>query len=215
LLLIRHGQSAPYVSGQPFDLVDGHGDPHLTDLGHQQAQWLADRLASEPIDAIYVSSLSRTHQTAAPLAERLDLTPRVEPDLREVFLGQFEGGLLRELSADGDPLVRQMKQQGEWSVVPGAETNEAFTARTVGAVTGIAQAHPDELVAVVCHGGVIGAVLGWALGIGARDLVGARHTSVSHLWVGQPVDDPASWTLRLYNDGGHAGMLTTDHQLAD
>ena len=48
----------------------------------------------EPIDAIYVTTLRRTHETAAPLAARLGITPIEEPDLREVFLGEWEGGHL-------------------------------------------------------------------------------------------------------------------------
>ena len=66
ILLIRHGQSEPYRPAVPFPLVDGHADPALTPNGHEQAQHLADRLATAGIDAIYVSSLRRTAQTAAP-----------------------------------------------------------------------------------------------------------------------------------------------------
>ena len=48
----------------------------------------AHRLAGERIDAIYVTSLRRTGQTAAPLAAKLGLTPHVERQLREVGLGE-------------------------------------------------------------------------------------------------------------------------------
>ena len=73
ILLIRHGQSEPYVPGTPFPLVEGHADPALTPAGQEQAALLADRLATARIDAIYVSTLRRTAQTAAPLAARLGL----------------------------------------------------------------------------------------------------------------------------------------------
>ncbi len=53
---------------KPFPLVDGHADPELADNGREQAQRLAQRLAKVPIDALYVTSLCRTAQTAAPLA---------------------------------------------------------------------------------------------------------------------------------------------------
>ena len=46
-----------------------------------------------------MTTLRRTHETAAPLAARLGLTPIVEPDLREVHLGEWEG----ELTASGWP----------------------------------------------------------------------------------------------------------------
>ena len=41
--------------------------------------------------ALFVTPLARTQQTAAPLADELALEPLVEPDLREVYLGDWEG----------------------------------------------------------------------------------------------------------------------------
>ena len=78
ILLVRHGQSAPYREGEPFPLVDGQGDPPLSPLGEWQAEQVGERLSGVEIDAIYVTTLQRTHQTAAPLAARLGLEPRLE-----------------------------------------------------------------------------------------------------------------------------------------
>ena len=66
--------------------------------GLEQAELVAERLVStgERIDAVYVTTLQRTAQTAAPLLARTGMTASVEPDLREVFLGDWEGGLLRQ-----------------------------------------------------------------------------------------------------------------------
>src|SRR5690606_40381569 len=55
--------------------------------GVEQAERLGERLGGEHFDAIYVTTLRRTVQTAEPLARRLGLEPRVEPGLREVHLG--------------------------------------------------------------------------------------------------------------------------------
>lgn len=214
VLLVRHGQSSPYVTGLPFPLVDGHGDPPLTALGHHQAELAAQRLAGEPITAIYVSSLTRTQQTAAPLAARLGLTPTVEPDLREVFLGEGEGGHFRQMSAENHPAVLAMRAQREWGVIPGAETNQQLEARTVGAVELIAQRHPDQMVAVFCHGGVIAAIVGHAIGVGPFIFHGSRHTGISHLVVNPPHVDER-WIVRSFNDGGHAGTLAADHPVPE
>src|SRR5690606_32785120 len=81
VVLVRHGESAPHVPGRPFALRDGHGDPPLSELGRWQAEQVGERLKDEAITAIYVSTLVRTHQTAAPLAAHLGLEPVVEPDL--------------------------------------------------------------------------------------------------------------------------------------
>ena len=226
ILLIRHGQSAPYVPGKPFPLIDGHGDPPLTELGHYQAELVGRRLAAEPINKIYVSTLTRTHQTAAPLAKLMAMEPEVEPDLREVFLGDAEGGLLREMFATNHPIAQKIRITGEWGSIPNAETNAQFMARTVGAVKRIAERHPDEMVALFCHGGVIAAVLAYAANTQPRSFSGARHTSVNHLviqrWPDAPDSAPAprgnqrslddhDWIIRSFNDGSHAGHLTGDH----
>ena len=212
VLLIRHGQSQDYDPATPFPLVDGHGDPPLSTLGQYQAELVGARLAAEPITAMYVSTLTRTHQTAAPLAKRLGLTPSVEPGLREVFLGEGEGGRFREMSANNHPAALASREKSEWGEIPGAETNQQLTDRTVAAVRRIAQAHPEQMVAAFCHGGVIAAVVGHAMGLGAMAFLGARHTSISHLVVEGSGIDPSDWTLRLFNDGSHAGSLTGDEQ---
>src|SRR6476620_9810683 len=95
LLLVRHGESEPAVEGQPFELLNGQGDPALSPEGAAEAELVGERLESEHIDAIYVSTLRRTAETAAPLARRIGITPVPDDDLREVFLGEWEGGIFR------------------------------------------------------------------------------------------------------------------------
>lgn len=204
VLLVRHGESAPFVPGRPFDLVDGHADPALSELGRWQADRVADRLQSEDIAAIYVSTLQRTHQTAAPLAERLGIEPVVVPDLREVHLGEWEGGLYREKVANGDPVTEVMYREERWDAIPGAESNAALTARTVGAIEQLHQAHPDQMIVAVVHGGVIGALVGHA----ARAqrgfaFVGADNGSIHHLVVTE-----TRWMIRRYNDTGHLDSMS-------
>ena len=94
ILFVRHGQSEPAVEGRPFSLVEGQGDPALSPDGQVQAAQVCARLAHDGVDAIYVTPLRRTAQSAERLSEALGLPCVVEPGLREVFLGEWEGGLL-------------------------------------------------------------------------------------------------------------------------
>ncbi len=200
ILLVRHGESAPEVPGRPARQVDGHGDPPLAPGGRRQAELVGARLAALPIAAIYVTTLQRTHETAAPLARRLGLTPIVEPDLREVHLGEWEGSF-RQRIAEGGPVVAQMVREGRWDVIPGAEPAAAFAARTTAAIDRIARAHPDQRVAVVCHGGVIGQVLATASrGGNAFAFSGADNASISELII-----DGDRQVLRRFNDTAHLG----------
>lgn len=198
LLVVRHGESAPARPGQQFALADGHGDPELAPEGRWQAEQLGVRLAKEDIHAIYVTSLRRTHETARPLATRLGLEPVVERDLREVFLGEWEGGMYRQKAAEGDPLFLKAMKEGEWGHIPGAETSAELRERSVAAIERIVQQHPDERVVVVSHGGVIGCLLGHSTGARPLAFIGADNASISHIVVSD-----GNWILRRFNDTGH------------
>jgi len=208
LLLVRHGESAPARAGEEFVLADGHGDPPLDPIGEEQARRVADRLieSREPIAAIYVTTLRRTHQTAAPLARRLGMEVRVEPDLREVHLGEWEGGHFRKHVAEGHPIALEMMAKGRWDVIPGAEPDEAFSARVRGAVRRIAATHPDQTVVVVSHGGTIGRIIGEAVRspMGFA-FIGADSASISHVVVAGD-----RWIVRRFNDTAHLGMVFTE-----
>lgn len=200
ILLVRHGESAPARDDRPFELVDGHGDPQLHPEGREQAERVAERLADEPIRAIYVTNLRRTAETAAPLAARLGIGPVVEADLREVHLGEWEGGAYRRHLAEGHPVARRVFAEERWDVIPGAEARSVFDGRVRVALGRIAERHPDEAVAVFTHGGVIASLLAQATGSRPFAFVGADNASISLLVVGG-----GRWTLRGFNDTGHLG----------
>src|SRR4051794_8222884 len=157
IVLIRHGASADAIPGQPFDLIDGHGDPPLSPVGQEQARAVAERLAAEPLGAVFVTGLTRTVQTAAPLAERLGIEPTVVPELREVKLGDWEGGEFRIRAQSGDPIAIRAVTEERWDVIPGAETMEVLADRVRrGIDTIIERTGPDRVAAAVVHGGGIG-----------------------------------------------------------
>lgn len=70
LLLIRYGQTPSNVAGLLDTRIPG---PGLTDLGRRQAEALPALLAEEGIGALLVSTMRRTHESAAPLAAALPL----------------------------------------------------------------------------------------------------------------------------------------------
>jgi probable phosphoglycerate mutase len=200
VILVRHGESEPAVLGVEFPKVDGHGDPALAPQGVEQAALVGERLRHERLDAVYVTTLRRTVETAAPLLAFTGLTAAVEPDLREVHLGEWEGGTFRHKVAEGDPIVARMFTEQRWDVIPGAEPAETFSDRVRGAIVRIAATHPDQRVAVFTHGGVIGQALALASGAQPFTFVGCDNASISHIVV-----SPDRWTVRRVNDTGHLG----------
>lgn len=198
ILLIRHGETQAAKRGEMFPMIDGQGNPALRPEGEAQALAVGERLRSEPIDAIYVTTMQRTHQTAAPLAAALGITPLVEADLREVFLGDWDGGEFRFRAAENDPAFIRAREKECWGELPGAETFVELQTRVVRGLRRIAAAHPDQLVAVVVHGGVVGAALAAATGSRNFGFNGADNGSISRV-----VIHGEQMILRGFNDVSH------------
>ncbi len=204
LLLIRHGESEAARPGQSFAMKDGHGDPALHENGLIQAQAVGECLKNEPLSALYVTTLRRTHQTAAPLAAHLGLTPIVEADLREVFLGDWDGGEYRIRATQGDPAFARANKAQEYGEFPGAETTAALHARVRAGLLRIAGRHPDQRVGVVVHGGVIGAAMSIATGAAPFAFNGAANCSISRIVIlGEEM------TVRGFNDVTHLARTAT------
>lgn len=153
ILFLRHGQTPANVLGTLDTAAPG---PGLTDLGTRQAEAVVDALGHERIAAIYVSRLRRTHDTAAPLAATLGLTPIELPGTHEVEAGDLEG------LADHDAVRGYMTTVFAWGdgdlgrAMPGGPDGHAFFRRFDADIERIAAEHPDEAtVVVVSHGAAI------------------------------------------------------------
>jgi probable phosphoglycerate mutase len=126
LILVRHGQTPANVDGILESTVPG---PGLTALGHEQAEELVEALADEKIDAIFVSSMIRTHLTAAPLVAARSIEPSVRDGLREIAAGDVEG------NTDEASVHQYVHTLLEWCAgeldvrMPGAETGHEVIAR--------------------------------------------------------------------------------------
>ena len=201
LLLIRHGQSASIAEGGTFPLLDGQDDPELSPHGREQAERVAVCLGHEQLAAIYVSPLRRTMETAAPLARRLELTPVVDPDLREVFFGEWEGGPFRQKMADKDPLALRMIDEERWDVIPGAESLSSVHERLNRAVRRIAATHPGGRVAVFGHGGTIATVLALAAASRPFAFIATDNAAISVVLI-----TPERWMVRGFNNTSHLNL---------
>jgi probable phosphoglycerate mutase len=200
VLLVRHGASQDAIPGESFEMLQGHADPALSPIGEEQAQAVGARLARTPPDALFITTLRRTAQTAQPLIDATGLEPTVIPDLAEVRLGEWEGGALRVRTAQGDPLVATIFEQQRWDVIPGAEPAEEFADRVrSGLLQVVEETGPGRIAAAVVHGGVIGELARQATGAPRLAFVHAENTSISHL----VVFGDGRWLLRSFNDTAH------------
>jgi probable phosphoglycerate mutase len=201
IVFVRHGASAPAVPGEPHELADdGRGDPPLAPEGEEQALAVAERLADEPLRALFVSGLRRTVQTAAPLVQRLGLEPVEVPQLREIHLGDWEGGEFRIRMAQGDPEAMRAVAEERWDAIPGAEPMDAFAERVrAGVLAVVAGTGPGVVGAAVVHGGVIGEICRQATASRAFAFVHAENCSLTRL----VVFGDGRWLLRAFNETTH------------
>ncbi len=202
VVLVRHGASQAHVPGERFPTIEGgHSDPPLSPEGEQQARRVGARLAAgPPPHALFVTPLQRTGQTAAPLMAATGLEPTVVPELREVHLGEWEGGELRVRLTHGDPLIGELFAQERWSVIPGAEDQEAYAARVgAGLERVVAAAGPGTSVVAVVHGGVIGELCRQATGSRGFAFIHADNCSITRL----VVFADGRRLLRSFNDTSH------------
>ena len=197
-ILARHGASEPYIPGKLFPLIDGHGDPALSGEGQLQAVLLGRRLASEKVDAVYITNLRRTAQTAAPFLAASGLQAGVVRDLREIYLGDWEGGRLREFAAQLHPAWAKVVADGEWGHIPNAETSAQLQNRCVAALQQLHALHASQRVLCVVHGGVIGALLAYAAGGKGRAFDGSDNCSLHSVVV-----LGTTWQIRRFNDTAH------------
>jgi len=165
---VRHAETVWNASGR----IQGQADPPLSEGGRAQCQAVADRLAAVSIQAIFSSDLVRARETAAAIALRHPgLEARLDPDLREINLGQWEGADRKSLKRDWPDLFAAWRVRPSWDLVPGGEGAAAFKARTIDAVGRAAAAvAPDQTVAVVTHIGVVRTLLSTMVGADAGEL---------------------------------------------
>ncbi len=146
---IRHGESEGNVSDYISTTVPG---PGLTPTGQTEAQNVSAKLQAQGIDPfsfdnLYTSTMIRTQQTAAPLADELEKTPivigtfnpldpRSPAGIQEIYAGVFEN--TSQVSGIGRVFYGLMPLG--WAVglrflrIPGAEDGNEFDARVDAAL---------------------------------------------------------------------------------
>jgi broad specificity phosphatase PhoE len=159
LLLVRHGET----DWNRDNRFQGHADPPLNDLGHEQAAELAAALAGEELTAVYSSPLRRALETADPLAAPRGFAAVPVEGLQEVDVGSWEGLTRAEVEARFPEQFRRWLAHGQgWT---DGETYEQMGERVIASLRELANRHQGDRIAAVTHGGPIRAALALAAGI--------------------------------------------------
>jgi probable phosphoglycerate mutase len=193
LILVRHGQTDANVSRALDSRPPGFP---LNALGHEQAERVGQRLADEPIAAVYASVAPRAQQTAAPIAAAHGLDVQVVEHIHEIFCGNYEGRSDHESRVTFDEAYRHWRDGELDERIVGGESAAEVRDRVLPVLDRLWRDHAargDEAFVVVSHGA--------AIQISVRSLLGLYKTTRYVPNTGRVVLVPSAYT----DDGGVAG----------
>lgn len=172
LLLIRHGESR----GNASHRMQGRLDEPLTERGREQSCRLAERLQgwsikhTEPISAVYSSTLARAYQTASILVQCWGVPLVLDKRLCERDIGALQGLTWPEVETRYPQVAQTMRQKWTAHTLPGGESVFQLTDRMWQAITGIVDrsrnGNGGRCVAIVSHGAAINAYFNRLMGRG-------------------------------------------------
>ncbi|MBQ2259967.1 MAG: histidine phosphatase family protein [Loktanella sp.] len=168
LFLVRHGESIWNATRR----LQGQADMPLSDRGLAQVKALAPLIGRLAPDVVLTSDLQRAMQTAQGLGYP---AAKPEPRLREINVGDWTGQAISTLNPE------QYKRWRAGTYAPeGGEQWPTFLARTC-AVVAETQNAGQSTTLIVCHGGVIRALLDGLIGLPPHRLLPVGPASLTVL----------------------------------
>ncbi|MGC5776246.1 histidine phosphatase family protein [Paenibacillus pabuli] len=158
IILIRHGTTAWNLEKRYL----GHTDIGLLPKAEQELSLLREELSSVTWDALYCSDLLRCRQTLIQIAPSQAGQAKLDPRLREIDFGQWEGLTYDQLK--DNPQYRDWVDAPQKVTPPSGEPWTAFAARidsfleeSLLSFTPILYSRNTDMpkIAVITHGGVI------------------------------------------------------------
>lgn len=141
LILSRHGETEE----NKLHIMQGQLPGHLSELGKQQAEALAEMLDKEELDVIVCSDLARSYDTAMAVARRKGLQPVATPLLREMDWGVYTGKVADEM---------------DFTTLPeSVETIDALYKRAGDFVNFLKKEFPGKRILAIGHGGFNRAII--------------------------------------------------------
>lgn len=202
-LLLRHGQS----EWNAVRRWQGLADSPLTDLGRDQAIACGSvlRALTDEFTAVWSSPLSRAHETARIIADRLGLgSVATQPDLREADAGEWQGLMTHEIEAAYPGFLEARRRP------PTFEPGDQVVGRALATLGAIARSSGDGTnVVIATHSGVIRSLVRH---LGAHD---ERIPNLGGVWLemfaGSTTDTTVSFDLgdRFDPGDGFDGVAVT------
>ncbi len=155
IYITRHGETHWNTERR----MQGQNNSPLTVLGEKQAGWLSKKLKDASIDVIYSSSLMRALSTAYILRDHREIQVIPNNDLREIYLGCWQGRLTEDVEREYPEQHRCFWKAAQDYVPVDGESFLELTERVKKCFDEILSSHPDENVLIVAHAVVLKALL--------------------------------------------------------
>lgn len=199
--LVRHGETSWNLERR----IQGQTESTLTDLGNEQAIAISATLKDTPFDCAYASSSIRARDTALHILQHHALELTLEDQLREIFLGAWEGNLYEEIKIQ-DP-INHGHFFGDASQfnVEGAETFLQTQQRAVAAMEKIIAQEQGKTILLVSHGVWIKSILTYIENRELRDfwlppkMTNCCHSILQH-------DGSDNFSLKNFKIEQYAGL---------
>jgi broad specificity phosphatase PhoE len=177
IYLVRHGQTDDNIQNK----MQGWKDTPLNDFGRSQARKLIDFFKDESIQVIYASDLSRAYETARIIAEPLELNVFLDKQLREMYLGSWEGRSWQEIEAEFAYFFGKPENEKNALSIHEGESYIEFQKRCHKSFERLTQRHETFDMIIVTHSGYIREVIAYILKLNQqqKDAIPILNCSVS------------------------------------
>jgi len=169
--IVRHGETV----WNKEQRLQGWLDSPLSEMGILHAQKLAEHLIDIPFTVAYCSTSERARETARYLTAGRELAMHYEDDLREIFLGNWQGKTVEDIMATNRFDYELYTNYPAQFVATHTESFGAVTERAMYTLKNIAKIYPHEHILIVSHAVTIKCIINAILGRGIDQLWSAPY----------------------------------------
>lgn len=182
IFLVRHG----YSIGNEKDLITGHYDCDLNEVGFKQAELVGEYIFKNlQIDAFYSSDLCRAVNTIKPAATKCNLPIFYEPAFRELSAGDWEGLTFDEASKLYPKEFEAWVNKEDDGIPKNGETWEALFERTTKRLEELMKEFNGKNIVICTHSGAIKVLQCFFMGKKVQymtEIDWVSNASISEIW---------------------------------
>lgn len=195
--LVRHGETVWNKEHR----LQGWLDSPLSEMGILHAQKLAEQLKDIPFAVAYSSTSDRAKETARYLTAGRTLAIHYEDDLREIFLGNWQGQTIEDIMETNRFDYELYKNYPAQFVATHTESFGAVTERAMYTLKNIAKIYPHEHILIVSHAVTIKCIINAILGRGIDQLWSAPYIEGTSVTIVDRLEE--SWHIKVIGSTQH------------